>query len=197
MHIISLKQAWPTLDRLINMKATIKIYSKSKQTKKVPGTDLKESSIATRTMDTLTYEVKGNLPMGKKLAQIEHFAVNAIGARAKAMIAAGKSLPSKIFFEIELEGRVFRNETVLVQANMVNTIAVSMTALSKLEAKDIIASVVTTQRKGLRASLGYLSDLKTIAAEAAKIGEAVPGLSFMAVTPEGLTEDVEADVTQA
>lgn len=189
------KQAWPTLDRLINMKATIKIYSKSKQTKKVPGTDMKETSIATRTMDTLTYEVKGTLPLAKKLAQIEHFATHAIGARAKAMIAAGKALPSKVFFEIDLDGRVFQSEGVLVRANMVNTIAISMSALSKLDAKDVIASVVSTQRKGLRASMGYLSDLKAIAAEAAKIAIGDPALSFMSVSQDGLTEDVEADVT--
>lgn len=170
------------------MKATIRIYSKSKQTKKSPSGE-KFTTIADRTIISHTYEVKGTLPISKKLAQIEHFATRTMGARVAALLSAGKKAPSKMFMEYNIEGRVFSTETVLVKASLVNTISLSMKGLSGKSKADIIDSVAATQVRGIRASIGYLQDVAAIAKESAKIGDALSGASLM-VSGEGeLQED--------
>jgi hypothetical protein len=169
------------------MKATIRIYSKSKQTKGKDGD--KVTTIAERTIITHTYEVKGTLPISKKLAQIEHFATRTMGARVAALLSAGKKAPAKMFLEYQIDGKVFSTETVLVKAQLVNTISLSMKGLSGKSKEDIIDSVAATQVRGIRASIGYLQDVAQIAKDASKIGEALGGASLMVASDGELVED--------
>lgn len=163
------------------MNATIKIYSKSKQTKG-KGAD-KVTSIAERTIDVLTYSLKGNSKLKDKLAQIEHFVTRAIGARYEAFLSLGKRMPSTIYFEVSLEGRVFRSETALVRANMLNAVAVSMKGLLGKDGDTVINEVAATQIRGIRTSVTYLNRIAQIAKESEGIAKLTaketPALSFM------------------
>lgn len=165
--------------------ATIKVYAKGVSSK-VVNKETKErvQSISTRFIDTLTYTVTGK-NFAENLNKITTFATRAMGARYKAVIAAGKKLPSKLYFEITLDGKVFRSETALLKANFVNLIAVSPKALAALPVNEIIAKVSTTQLNGLRISAAYLKDVETIASDLETETLPETDLSGMAVGETG------------
>lgn len=146
--------------------ATIRIYSKSKQTK---GKDAdKVTTIAERTIDTLTYTVttKG---VRNQLAQLEYFVGHAIGARYKAFVQAGKRMPSIVYSEVTLDGRVFRSESALLQANMQTLVAVRFAGLKDKSGQEIIEEVAAIQAKGVGTAVQYLNDVRAIAAAAERI----------------------------
>lgn len=182
------------------MQVQVKVYSKSKQTKAVSkGSAEKVTTIAERVVDTLTYEVKGNLPLKQKLAQIEYFVTRSIGARYKAAVSLAKRLPSVMFFEITLDGRVFRSETALVKANMTNAVAVSFKALTGKDGDTIIAEVAAVQIRGIRTSVAYLNDIAKIAkgAEGVKlVGKELSSLSVMTGGDVVEVEPEPADVVE-
>jgi len=177
------------------MQATIKIYEKRKQTRKdeqgVPHT-----SIAMRTIDTLTYTVADELPIGKKLARLNHFAANAIGARYKAILGAGKKLGSKIFFAIAIDGKVYSSESSMLRANMTNLVTVSRKDVADkdgnpLDGKVIIANVASIQTVAIKQSISYLADLARIAKEADTFeGEAVKAGAMLV----GIEGDIVSEV---
>lgn len=185
------------------MKATISIYSKSKQTKKDKASGEAHTSIATRTIDTLTYTVEDGLPIGKALARINHFASQAIGARYKAFLSADKKLPSKIMFTVTIDGKVYSSETALVKANMTNMVVVSSKDVhtkdgNLLDGAAIIAKVASIQKAALKTSVAYLADIAKIAKDSETFdGEAIKA-STMYVGKSGAIEAVpvvvDADV---
>jgi hypothetical protein len=172
------------------MQAIISIFSKSKQTKTDKASGEKHTSIATRTIDTLTYTVEDGLPIGKALARINHFASQAIGARYKAFLSADKKLPSKLLFSITIDGKVYSSETALVKANMVNLVAVSSKDVhgkdgNMLDGAAIIAKVSAIQKTALKTSVAYLADIAKIAKDCEAFeGEAIKA-STMLVTKAG------------
>lgn len=161
------------------MKATISIYSTSKQTKKDKSSGEKHTSIATRTIDTITYTVEDGLPIGKALARINHFASQAIGARYKAFLLADKKLPAKLLFSVSIDGKVYSSETALVKANMTNLVVVSSKDVhtkdgALLDGAAIIAKVASIQKAALKTSVTYLQDIAKIAKDTDSFeGEAV------------------------
>ena len=159
--------------------ATIRIYSTAKQTKG-KGLD-KVTTIGERTIDTLTYTVSGN-KLRDQLAQLEYFVGHAIGARYKAFVQAGKRMPSIVFSEVTLDGRVFRSESTLLQANMQTLVAVRFASLKGKEGQAIIEEVAGIQAKGIGTAVQYLNDVRAIAAAAEKVkhvGKGAPLLSTL------------------
>ncbi len=159
--------------------ATIRIYAKAKQTKG-KGTD-KVTSIAERTIDTLVYTVSGN-KLRDQLAQLEYFVGRAIGARYKAFVQAGKRMPSIVFSEVTLDGRVFRSETALLRANMQTLVAVRFAGLKDKNGQAIIEEVAAIQARGVGTAVQYLNDVRAIAAAAEKvkhIGKGQPVMSSL------------------
>lgn len=151
------------------MKAIIKIISKFNQSVIINKvTKERASVVATKVNETLEYTVNPKLPKGKQLNAVTSFVSQAIGARYKAVLLAGKKLPAKLFFEITLDGEVYRSETALVKANFVSLCAVSLSALKKLPIDQVIQNVSNTQTTALKVASGYISDLRTIAANVDK-----------------------------
>lgn len=165
------------------MNAKISIYSTGTRTIKVASGE-KIKSVYERTLITHMITVKGNEPIGKKLAKIEHFATGVIGARAAAMLAADKRMPSKVFFRMELGGKVYSSETVLVKSNLVNTIAVSLKGLIGKTRAEVIDAVRLQQKKGVHTAVAYLQDVAALAKEAEKFTGAVD-LSDLRVGVDG------------
>lgn len=199
------------------MKAKVSIYTDLKQTvttdehgvrfesaaarKKYSGKVQKETAVGEKTLYSTEYEVKGNLPLRKKLARIEHFATQVIGARIAALISSGKRFPSKVFFKIELNGQVFTSKTALAKAELTQVIAVNMRQLidkasgNVMGDKQVMDLVSGQQKKGIRSAINFLQNVERAAKEADKINDEQEGFSFMAVTTEGQIVDTEAEVT--
>lgn len=159
--------------------ATIRIYAKSKQTK---GKDAdKVTTIAERTIDTLTYTVTTG-KLRDQLAQLEYFVGHAIGARYKAFVNVGKRMPSIVFSEVTLAGRVFRSESTLLQANMQTLVAVRFAGLKGKDGQAIIEEVAGIQAKGIGTAVQYLNDVRAIAAAAERVkhvGKGTPVMSSL------------------
>jgi len=194
------------------MKAKVSIFSDKKQTvstdsngvrfeskeakAKYSGKVQKETFIAERTLFTAEHEVKGNLPLGKKLAILEHFATRVVGARVAALMSADKRFPSKVFFRVEMNGQVYSSKTALTKADLVSTIAVN---LKQLVGKDgirktdgqIIDIVSGQQKKGVRAAITFLHNVAIIGKEADKIAESFEGASYMTVDGQGTIQQIE------
>lgn len=167
------------------MKASIKIYSKFNQSKKVDGLDERVKTVATKVNETLSYELNPKLNKAKQLSAVTSFVSQAIGARYKAVIAAGKKLPAKLYFEISIDNEVYRSETALLKANFTNLVTVSLAGLKKINANEIIQTVASTQTTALKVASNYLNDLKVIAASVD--AEMFDGTEFtgMQVEPSG------------
>jgi hypothetical protein len=197
------------------MKAKVSIFSDKKQTvtvdekgvkflskeakEKYSGKVQKETSIAERTLFVAEHEVKGNLPLGKKLAILEHFATRVVGARVAALMSADKRFPSRVFFRIEMNGRVYSSKTALTKADLVSTIAVNLKKLVNDDGShksdiEIINIVGDQQKKGVRAAITFLHNLTAIAKEADKIAESFEGASHLVVDGAGKIEQVETVV---
>lgn len=146
------------------MNAKISIYAKFNQTKVDKNTKERHTTIAEREITKLQYSVNPKLNKAKQLQAVTTFVTHAIGARYKAVIVAGKKLPSKLYFHIELDGEVYRSETALLKANFSNLVTVSLSALKKLPISEVIADVAGTQKLALLAASSYISDLRDIAA---------------------------------
>lgn len=151
------------------MQASIKIYSHFNQSKVINSvTKEREKFMTEKVNETLTYSVNPKLNKAKQLQAVTSFVSQAIGARYKAVLMAGKKLPSKLYFEITLNGEVYRSETALLKANFVSLCTVSLAQLKKLPLNEVIHNVAGTQTNALRISIVYLKDLADIAASVDK-----------------------------
>lgn len=174
------------------MKAKISIYSTGTRTIKADSGEKIKTSYE-RTLIAHTIEVKGSEPVSKKLAKISHFATGVIGARAAAMLAADKRMPSKVFFRMEIGGKVYSSETVLVRSNLLNTIAVSLKSLVGKSRDEVIEAVRLQQKRGIQTAVQYLQDVARLAKEAEKFDvSGTADLSDLRVDGAGLVEDEPA-----
>lgn len=135
------------------------------KTKTKSPTDSLKTVVAKQVYRT-SITVSDKLPVEVQTDKIIRFASHVIGARVAAACAQGSPVPGKLFFELDINGDVFRSETILAKAQYTDLIKVSIAKLKGLSHAEIIAKVKKTQIKGLSTAGTFMRDVEDAAIEA-------------------------------
>jgi len=168
------------------MKALIEIYATYNQSKKVNG--VKEVSPAIRTIYKTEIVFKKHMPIAKQLTQVDYSVTRCIAERYALFIKRGTRLPSTLFYKVDIEGRIFSSEKILVKAGVKQFVKISFKKMAEFFLKDrkgMVNHVAEQHATAITDAVEYLKVQAQIFKDSEKINESRPELLFMEVTPDG------------